>query len=289
MIRRYAHGFEGSAAAHPAVECHADNLCIEGADMEASNPNKIKPMGMMSSLMFFGIPSAIFSFCIYYVMQKLHQNGINDIVNFFASMVAPLLLMTIAALVAFMIEGHGFNWPNVAARFRLKKMTKVDWIYAIGLLIVTIFIYESLSFTPKWLIQFQLFSPPEFLLPAVDPRLDQNILLSTFMGIPLKGQWWIALIYLIFLLFNIVGEEIWWRGYILPRQELVFKKWTWFVHGALWGLFHVFWKWNLIILLPSCLALSFVVHKRKNTWIGIISHMAFNSAPLIGIIIGIIG
>ena len=168
-------------------------------------------------------------------------------------------------------------------------MSKKDWIYALVLFIAMIIIYGTLSFTSKWLIQFKLFSPPEFLIPAVDPRLEQNILLNTFMGIPLKGQWWIAVIYFVFLLFNIVGEEFWWRGYILPRQELVFKKWTWVVHGTLWGLFHVLWKWNLIILLPSCLALSFVIYKRKNTWIGIISHMAFNSVPLIGLIIGIIG
>ena len=168
-------------------------------------------------------------------------------------------------------------------------MTKKDWIYTLALCVVMVIIYEALSFTPKWLIQLKFFSPPEFLLSSVDPRLEQNILMNSFMGVPLKGQWWIALIYFIFLIFNIFGEEFWWRGYILPRQELAFNKWTWVIHGTLWGLFHVFWKWNLIILIPSCLALSYVVYKRKNTWIGIITHMAFNSVPLIGLIIGIIG
>jgi membrane protease YdiL (CAAX protease family) len=256
--------------------------------METSNP-KIKPMGIFSSLLFFGIPSAVCGFSIYYVMQKLHQNGINDFINFFSSMVMPLALMLVAALIAFKIEGNNFKWSAISSRFRLKRMTGTDWIYTIGLLAAMILIYQALAFTPKWLIQFKLFSPPEFLIPAVDPRLEQNILLDTFLGVPLKGQWWIAVIYFIMLLFNIVGEEIWWRGYILPRQELAFKKWSWVIHGSLWGLFHIFWKWNLIILLPSCLVLSYVIYKRKNTWIGIIAHMAFNSVPLIGIIIGIIG
>jgi membrane protease YdiL (CAAX protease family) len=258
-------------------------------NMENSLNMKIKPMGILSSLLFFGIPSAVCSFSIYYVMQKLHQNGINDFVNFIVSMVIPLALMLLAALIAFKIEGNNLKWSAILIRFRLKRMTKIDWIYTVGLLAVMILIYATLSFTSKWLIQFKLFSPPEFLIPAVDPRLEQNILLDSFMGVPLKGQWWIAVIYFIVLLFNIVGEEFWWRGYIFPRQELAFKKWTWVIHGVLWGLFHIFWKWNLIILLPSCLALSYVIYKRKNTWIGIISHMAFNSVPLIGLIIGIIG
>ena len=250
---------------------------------------KMKPMGILSSLLFFGIPSAVYSFSIYYVMQKLHQNGINDFINWYVSMVIPLALFLLAAIIAYKVEGNSFKWSAFLTRFRLKKMTKIDWIYTVGLFAAMILIYGTLSFSSKWLIQFRLFAPPEFLIPAVDPRLEQNILLNSFMGVPLKGQWWIAVLYFIFLLFNIVGEEFWWRGYILPRQELAFKKWTWVIHGTLWGLFHIFWKWNLIILLPYCLVLSYVIYKRKNTWIGIIAHMAFNSGPLIGMIIGIIG
>lgn len=250
---------------------------------------KIKPMGIFPSLLFFGIPSAVVSFSIYYVMQKLHQNGVNDFINFFISMVLPLALMLLAAVIAYRVEGNSFDWSAFSTRFRLKKMTKKDWIYTLALIVAMIIIYGALSFTSKWLIQFKLFSPPEFLLPAVDPRLEQNIIMDSFMGVTLKGQWWIAVAYFIALLFNIFGEELWWRGYIMPRQELAFKKWTWIIHGTLWTLFHVFWKWNLIVLLPTCLVLSYVIYKQKNTWIGIIAHMAFNSVPLIGLIIAIIG
>jgi len=257
--------------------------------METSGTIKIKPMGIIPSILFFGIPSLIFSFSIYYVMQKLHQNGTNDFVNYIVSMTSPLVLMLVAAIIAYRIEGNSFGWTAFRTRFRLKRLTRKDWIYALVLFVVMAIIYETLSFTPKWLIEFKLFSPPEFLIPAVDPRLEQNIFLDSFLGIPLKGQWWIAITYFIVLIFNIIGEEFWWRGYILPRQELAFGKWTWVIHGTLWGLFHIFWKWNLIILLPSCLVLSYVIYKRKNTWIGIITHMAFNSVPLIGLIVGIIG
>jgi membrane protease YdiL (CAAX protease family) len=38
----------------------------------------------------------------------------------------------------------------------------------------------------------------------------------------------------------------------------------------------VFWKWNLLALLPVCLALSFVASKRKNTWPGIVVHFVTN-------------
>lgn len=257
--------------------------------MENSINATIKPMGIYKSILFFGIPAVIFYFFIYFVMQRLHATGVNDFVNFYVSLVTPLILLLTASLVAYKLEGNNFDLPSFVARFRLKKMEKKDWIYTLILFLVMGLIQTGLSFTSKWLIQFEFFSPPAFLLPAVDPRLDNSFISDTFMGYPLKGQWWILIVYLSVLVFNIVGEEFWWRGYILPRQELVFKNWTWVVHGILWALFHFFWKWNLLILLPICLALSYVVFKRKNTWIGIITHMMFNSVPLIGLLIGIIG
>ncbi|HTX17916.1 MAG TPA: CPBP family intramembrane glutamic endopeptidase [Bacteroidota bacterium] len=249
----------------------------------------IKGMGLGRSLLFFGIPSAVVIASVYYFMQEFHRIGMNDFVNFYLTLVLPLALLLVAALVAYRLEGRSFTWAGFGERFRFRRMTGKDWLYTIGLFLIGAGSYGALSFTSKWLIQFPLFAPPEFLLPAVDPRLQQKFVSDVFFGLPLKGQWWIAVVYFIALLFNIFGEEFWWRGYILPRQEIIFKKWTWLIHGLLWTLFHVFWKWNLIMLLPGCVLLSYVVYVRKNTWIGIIDHMLLNSIPLVGIIIGIIG
>jgi hypothetical protein len=45
------------------------------------------------------------------------------------------------------------------------------------------------------------------------------------MGIPLQRAWWILVYYaVVMLVCNIGGEELWWRGYVLPRQELAFGK-----------------------------------------------------------------
>jgi membrane protease YdiL (CAAX protease family) len=65
---------------------------------------------------------------------------------------------------------------------------------------------------------------------------------TEFLGIALRGNWGMALVYLAILVLNIVGEEFWWRGYVLPRQELAHGRWAWLVHGILWTLFHApFW------------------------------------------------
>ena len=251
--------------------------------------NTLKPMTFWMSVLFFGLPSAIITFAIYAGVPFFDRAGVPLALNFMLMTVGPLALMLVAAFVAYRLEGNPMSWPALKERFRLHPMDGKAWLWTVGLFIFMGVTYTGLSFTARWLATIPLFTPPEFLPPMVDPRVAQTAAPTDFMGVPLQGNWWIALIYLGVLFFNIFGEEFWWRGYILPRQELVHGKWTWVIHGILWTLFHVFWKWNLIMLLPTCLALSFVAQRLKNTWPGIIVHFAFNGMAMIPIVLGIMG
>ena len=241
------------------------------------------------SLLYFGIPSTVIALFIYYLWPYLIKAGIPEMVSFTIIMYVPLAALLLVSLLAFRLEGNTMSWVNLKDRFRLKPMRKGEWLWTIGLIIFTIISYGGLSFTAKWLASISLFSPPDFLPPIVDPRVEQTAIPKEFMGIMLKGQWWIVFAYLGGLFFNIFGEEFWWRGYILPRQEIVMGKYTWIIHGLLWTVFHVFWKWNLIILLPTCLSISFVAYKLKNTWPAIIAHFALNGIGVIPIVFGVLG
>jgi lipopolysaccharide export LptBFGC system permease protein LptF len=80
--------------------------------MQDSIKTVIKPMGISKSILYFGIPAVIFYFFIYFVMQRLHTSGVNDFVNFYVSLVTPLMLLLIASLVAYKFEGNKFNWSS---------------------------------------------------------------------------------------------------------------------------------------------------------------------------------
>jgi membrane protease YdiL (CAAX protease family) len=119
----------------------------------------------------------------------------------------------------------------------------------------------------------------------IDPRQPMSIeILKDLLGGHAQGQWSLVLLTLLLLFFNIVGEEFWWRGYILPRQELALGKHAWIVHGILWTLFHAFKYWDWLALLPVCLGIAFVAQSRRNTWIGFWAHLLFNSVSALGII-----
>lgn len=203
--------------------------------------------------------------------------------------VSPLAFMLVIAFVAYRLEGNPMSWAGVKERFRLEPLTGTDWLWTVGLVIVYVGGYIVLLPTAKWLASFPVFEPPAFLPPMLDPRVIDVGIPSEMLGVPLQGNWWVVGVFFLVLCFNIFGEEFWWRGYILPRQELSHGKWTWVIHGMLWHLFYVFWKWELIALLPQTLSLSFVACKLKNTTPGIIAHWINNGLGLIMLVLGVLG
>ena len=86
-----------------------------------------------------------------------------------------------------------------------------------------------------------------------------------------------------------MGEEIIWRGVMLPRQEVVFGKWTWLFHGTGWAIFHVAFGWLLLVtLLPILYVQSYAVQKRKNSWIGVVIHAGINGPGFLAISFGLV-
>jgi len=146
-----------------------------------------------------------------------------------------------------------------------------------------------LAFTTRWLASFSLLAPPDYwpaeLKPTIQSASANNVIPSEFMGISLAGNWWILIVLLISLVIATFGEELWWRGYILPRQELAHGKQTWVIHGLLWTSFHLFAPWNLIAILPGSLALSYVAQRLKNTWPAVIAHGLANGLLVLTVVV----
>ncbi|MEO1403495.1 MAG: CPBP family intramembrane glutamic endopeptidase [Cyanobacteria bacterium J06635_1] len=202
----------------------------------------------------------------------------------------PFVILLTAAFVAYYLEGRPRSWQHFKTRFRLKPIRGQQWFWTVGLIIFSLASFLLLRFTARWIASIPLFAPPDFLPTLLDPRVVQtDTPLAEMMGVPLRGNWWVFFTYFGVLCFNIFGEELWWRGYILPRQELTHGKWAWLIHGLLWDLFHLFFWWNLIALLPSTLAISYVTSRFKNTTVAIVAHWGFSGANLVIILLGVLG
>jgi len=123
---------------------------------------------------------------------------------------------------------------------RLTPMTRRDWLWAVGGLVIAGMLEGLLEPTGEWLASMSpLFEPPPALPTLFDPFQPLMLPPTEFMGEPLRGQWWVAFVYGVSLIINIGGEEIAWRGYLLPKQEVVFGRWAWLLNALLWVLYYI--------------------------------------------------
>ncbi len=241
------------------------------------NSNNIKPLAIWPALLYFGIPAVVVIIIVYVVMPLLAGRGLPIFFNYLlVYATVPMLALLATSIIAYQREGNVLSWHGFKTRFRLNKMDGKTWLWAIGLALFMLLSVGLLSFTARWLSSFSLLSPPDYwpneLKPSA-PGSPSGIAIPTeFMGLSLAGNWWILPLLLGSLVIATLGEELWWRGYILPRQELAHGRWTWLIHGLLWTAFHSFAPWNLLAILPGSLALSFVAQRFKNTWPAIIAH-----------------
>ena len=110
---------------------------------------------------------------------------------------------------------------------RFRKIEKRDIVWAIGGIIIVVII-SGLIMNALEKMQGDFNPSPSFM---------------SFKPLT-KGRYWLLLIWLPYWILNILGEEFLWRGVMLPRQEIVFGKYTWLVHGFGWGLFHIAFGWQ---------------------------------------------
>lgn len=249
---------------------------------------EIKPLNFLQSILFFGVSALVFRLSVYNLMPFLQQTGLSNFSAFLISYGLPLTLMIVATFVCLKRENNLAFWK---ARLRLNKISFKKILLCVGLFIISFLLTGLLIPTAKYLASINVFSPPDFLPEILNPNnTAPGRELISFMGVTLQRAYWIIPIYFIFLtFFNILGEELWFRGYILPRQELTWGKRTWIYHGLFWCLFHFpIYPWTIIYLLPTTLAVSYAAQKFRSTWGSFIIHYLGNGIlALLPIVAGV--
>lgn len=239
-----------------------------------NNTQKLKPFGLIPSFLLFGSAAIILFLEANYLIPYLTSiSGIETVIWWFVvsafGMFIPLILLGLYLLK----KEKAINWSTVwKDRLRFRKMNSGDWIWSAGgIIIIGILSFAIMTVLQAWFGKTD-HQPPFMQFEPLE-----------------AGRYWILAVWLPYWFFNIMGEEFLWRGVILPRQEVSFGKYAWLINGAGWGLFHIAFGWQLFItLLPILFIQSFIVQKRKNSWIGVIIHGVINGPSFIAICFGLI-
>jgi membrane protease YdiL (CAAX protease family) len=229
------------------------------------------PIGLTASSSIFAAVSILLWLTVRVLIPWLRDAfGVLPIVGWFVS-------GTAFVLVPILLYGCTMAWRELPTRslgalkerLRLNPMDRGDVIWVI----VGLFAIMIASALIVALARFinPSFHPSPWFLPHT-PGLHVWLFAA-----------WIPL-----FVTNILGEELCWRGYVLPRQEARFGRAAWLPNGILWCLLHWSFGWPVVVtLLPITLLLPWIVQQRRNTWVGIIIHAIFNAAAFIFVASGI--
>jgi membrane protease YdiL (CAAX protease family) len=272
-------------------------------------------------MLLFGIPALAFAFLFHWLGPELWHQGTSWWRIFHLVLILPLSLMLVAAILGAAFDVSSFSWKDMVQRLRLSAPQRTAWLWATAL---SGFMFggtpaDILALAAAWLALWLekprkiwgfigvaltllikrnagVFQPTLASIKFFDPSHFHGTFFAhfgpqDFMGIPLRGAWWILIYYAsVMLVCNIGGEELWWRGYVLPKQELAFGKAAWFVHGICWSVFHLFMQptlWDTVRMSITGVALSFVAQRTRSTWPGIVGHSFGNLAFFLSLARGV--
>ena len=236
---------------------------------------ELKPLGLGQSLLIFGVASVALGLGTRYTIPWLSRATGHETILFWflvagGGIFLPLLIVSYLFLRA---EGLSLSREAWRTRLRFRPMCRADWAWGLGALAV-------IGVLSGGIMQ---------ALSLILGEVDHSPTFMTFKPLT-PGRYWLLAVWLPYWTLNILGEEIFWRGVLLPRQEVAFGRWTWLVHGTLWGVFHIPFGWQLLVtLLPILYIQSCVVQRRQNSWVGVLIHAGLNGPSFLAIAFGWLG
>jgi membrane protease YdiL (CAAX protease family) len=254
-------------------------------------PRALRPLSFWPSLLLSALPAGLVAFSFYVFRPFLENAGYSPLISFLASTLVSTALLFAGALIGYhRAEYRPLEWSAFSQRMRFPSLTLKMVVQGLGLFVIIMIGYGLFSQLGLALVRAGLIPVPAEIPALADPRVGlTRTVLDQMAGGAIGGNWDVVLLYLVAFFFNIAGEELWWRGYLLPRQELAFGKSAWLLHGLLWTAFHAFKWWDMLGLLPVCLAISFSAQRLKNNWPALIAHALFNGLSLLVVIAAVVG
>jgi len=145
-----------------------------------------------------------------------------------------------------------------------------------------------------WLILIPLivlFGAAHELVPSIaapENRDFANLVDSDAGKEFLSGAWgWYALLLVNFFLNTVLGEELLFRGFLLPRMNGAFGRHDWVANGLLFTGYHLHVPWGMPATLLDMFFLAYPTKRYRSAWVGIVVHSA-QSVVLAILILGLV-
>jgi CAAX protease family protein len=104
-----------------------------------------------------------------------------------------------------------------------------------------------------------------------------------------SGAWgWFGVIVALAVFNTVLGEELLFRGLLLPRMRAAFGERDWVVNGAIFALYHLHMPWLIVPSLVDGIFLNAYPSRRfQSAWMAIIVHSS-QSVLLVGLFLALV-
>jgi membrane protease YdiL (CAAX protease family) len=190
---------------------------------------------------------------------------------FLLYVVSPLLLPAITtpegeingwALLTLQILAYGFEFALALYLFRregyplrLKALkARINWRWVRGwknwglvvlLLVVGIGVTMLLG-EPVNVAMARLLPPPDWFPASQHPLKEVQGVEDALPGVVFGGNILFLLLYLFNSVMNIVGEDLYYRGALIPKLHGLFGRWAWLAGAVIWPIKHLYVWWNVL-------------------------------------------
>lgn len=163
----------------------------------------------------------------------------------------------IVALIILRREGYRLTFRALRQRINLRFPDKLwKWAACVGAFVAAV---AALLLLLPLETEIATVLPPPDWMPG-HPLKEAASFQEQSPAINVVGNVlsWIYRVVVVFLIGNILGEELYYRAALQPKTRGVFGKWSWVASGILFGLKHLYVWWRVPYLMPVGIAMGFI-------------------------------
>jgi membrane protease YdiL (CAAX protease family) len=204
-----------------------------------------------------------------------------------------VLWLSVLSMIIVRQEEGDLRWATIKRRLWLNcprdpnsgEPRRRLWLWVFpalaGIALVDVFLASTFDNIWVSILPF-LAEPPGYSFSAVfeSPQILERLV----------GAWWFFALFAAGTVLNL-GEELLFRGVLLPKMEGVFGGWSWLANGLLSAFYHVHLPWSILgQFIGGALFFSLPAWRFRSTWMSIIVHTGqsvYLGFLILGVVLGL--
>ena len=234
----------------------------------SSSPPQYSLLGILGVWAAATVPMGLLAFFV--VPAVIPRIALHPGLVFWMAMVVGMIWQFVLSLLLLSREPGGLNWPSLRDRIWLRPPSDPTtgahrgtlWWWVVPAISANVILGLAAPLLDGfWASITDVIPEPLYthITELADPQF--------------RGQWWILGLVAVSSIFNyLLGEELLFRGVLLPRMAGAFGNWDWVANTVLFGLYHVhkIWQWPTILL--SSFGIAWATRRFRSLWMGVIVH-----------------